>query len=213
MHHVSALRAARGSKICLYTCGSSRSSLRTRARARRLSSNLNCANRLRRSPSAAPFMPRTADDNALHAVNARHCAGIMRSSCWPLARSACRARLGQYMYVSASHARHSATCAPRPLLAGRDPTSTCTRPSTSISSQKLPSKLYTDPYTPAPSAQRRTMACMCPPVTALGRVGRQESVGLSYSRLSAKTCPSTHPDPVDEPSRVSRHKRPISLPV
>ena len=92
------------------------------------------------------------------------------------------------MYVSASHARHSATCAPRPLLAGRDPTSTCTCVYySSISSQKLPSKLYTDPYTPVPSAQRRTMACMCPPVTALGRVGRQESVGLSYSRLSAKT--------------------------
>ena len=53
--------------------------------------------------------------------------------------------------------------------------------------QKLLPKLYTDPYTPVPSAQRRTMACMCPPVTALGRVGRQESVGLSYSRLSAKT--------------------------
>jgi hypothetical protein len=51
------------------------------------------------------------------------------SSCWPLARSACRARLGQYMYVSASHAPHSATCAPRPLPAGRDPTSTCTRAS------------------------------------------------------------------------------------
>ena len=53
----------------------------------------------------------------------------------------------------------------------------CLRIDTSISTQKLPSKLYTDPYTPVPSAQRRTMACMCPPVTALGRVGRLGAAG------------------------------------
>ena len=76
--YVSALRAAKGRKICLYTAGNCRSSLGTRARSRRLSPNLNRPNRLRRSPSAVPLMPRTADDNALHAVNARHVCATMQ---------------------------------------------------------------------------------------------------------------------------------------
>ena len=52
------------------------------------------------------------------------------------------------MYPSASHARHSATCAPRPLPAGRDPTSRCTRASYKLLLTKADSEPLHRPVDP-----------------------------------------------------------------